>query len=342
MKKSLLALTLSVALMFGIGNAYAWGTPKTATASAYINPGAAGGSGDSAYDKSDKLTWFNLNKGGDDEAWARGGSEGAATNLGSADAGTLFPFKNTTAFATGDANAQGATKAGALAVDIGLRIPFFNIPLGPQVSIAGSAIGTVVNVNAEGESGFAGKGILGGGIAYNESSGMVMGGVERGSMAQENSFGKTWAQSQENSSADFYGTAIDKDLAIDAALCGSYDGTARSSIDMTGGAFSAGGSIAYIEPNGNTQSAFAATGNMAVTGIQGADYTDNHVRGDGDAAIQSYADNKTGHALSGANGSFSYSGTQAGVGATIMQSSATVGNNSFSSQASGTSFATSK
>ena len=67
MKKSLLALTLSVALMFGIGNAYAWGTPKTATASAYINPGAAGGSGDSAYDKSDKLTWFNLNKGGDDE-----------------------------------------------------------------------------------------------------------------------------------------------------------------------------------------------------------------------------------------------------------------------------------
>jgi len=342
MKKSLLALTLSVALMFGVGNAYAWGTPKIAAASAVINPTATGLSSDGTVVTSPdfKIWGYSINKGGDDGASASGWSEGSSENLGSADAGTLFPFKNTTAFATGEADAKGVTKAGAFALDLGLSI--FNYPLGPQTSIAGSAVGTVVSVNAEGASGFAGKGILGGGIAYNESTGMVQGQVMRGSYVNEVDSGFTWAQSQENSSADFYGTAIDKDLAIDAALCGSYDGTARSSIDMTGGAFSAGGSIAYIEPNGNTQSAFAATGNMAVTGIQGADYTDNHVRGDGDAAIQSYADNKTGYALSGANGSFSYSGTQAGVGATIMQSSATVGNNSFSSQASGTSFATSK
>ena len=346
MKKSLLALTLSVALMFGVGNAYAWGTPKIAAATAFINPTASGGAGDSVDVTSDKLpgnpTYLNWNLGGDDGAWAEGGSGGSSENLGKAGALTVIPFGNSTAFATGTADAQGVTKAGALAIDIGLSVPYINYPLGPQVSIAGSYIGTVVNVNAEGTSGFAGMGIAGAGVAYNESTGTVSGGVARGSGVNEINSGLTWANAGEASSADFYGEAENSQLRIDGALFGSYDGTARSSINMTGGAFSAGGSIAYIEPNGNTQSAFAATGNMAVTGIQGADYQDNHVNGSGDAEIQSHASNNSGYATAGATGSFSYSGTQAGAGATIMHSTSTVGNNSFSSHASGASFATAK
>ena len=344
--KKLLIIALSISLVaFGV-NAFAWGTPKIATASAMINPSDRGGSGDSADVVSAKVpgswTIFNWNLGGDDGAWAEGGSGGSSENLGTAAAGTIIPFKNTTAFAKGTADADGHTKAGAFAVDIGVSIPFFNYPLGPQVSVAGSAVGTTVSVEAEGTSGFAGKGILGGGIACNESTGMVQGEVGRGSYVNEINSGATWAQGSEQSAANFYGTTKDKDVAVDGTLFGSYGDSASSSINMTGGAFSAGGSIAYIEPNGKTQSAFAAVGNMAVTGIQGADYQDNHVNGSGNATIQSYASNNSGYAIAGATGSFSYSGTQAGAGATIMHSTSTVGNNSFSSHASGASFATSK
>ena len=342
--KKLLIIALSISLVaFGV-NAFAWGTPKVATAAAVINPSAGGGSGDGALAVSPdwKIFGYSINKGGDDQARAEGGSGGSSENLGTAAAGTIIPFGNTTAFAKGTAGENsGTTKAGALAIDIGLRSPWTG-PIGPQTSVAGSYIGTVVNVKAEGTSGFAGKGILGGGIAYNESTGTVEGNLKRASWVNEINSGPTWANAGETSSADFYGTTKDKDLAVDGALFGSYGDTASSSINMTGGAFSAGGSIAYIEPNGNTQSAFAATGNMAVTGIHGADYTDNHVSGSGDAAIQSAVATPGHGAVAGATGSFSYSGTQAGAGATIMQSSATVGNNSFSSQASGTSFATAK
>jgi len=343
--KKLLVLTLAFSLLFGVGNAFAFGS-KAATASAMINPSASGGSSDGANVVSAKVpgswTIFNWNLGGDDGAWANGGSGGSSENLGTADAATLIPFKNTTAFAKGSAAAEGSTHAGAFAKDIGVSIPYINYPLGPQTSVAGSAIGTQVNVTAGGTSGFAGKGILGGGIAFNESTGMVDGEITRGSYVNEVNSGLTWAQGSETSGATFYGATKDKDFAIDGALFGSYGDAARSGIDMTGTAFSAGGSIAYIEPNGNTQSAFAAVGNMAVTCIQGADYTKTNVNGRGDAAIQSAAQNNSAGAGSGANGSFSYSGANAGAGATIMHSTATVGNNSFSSQASGASFATAK
>ena len=340
--KKLLVVLLTISLLAFGANAMAWGTPKIATATDTINPTAGGASDDSAVAVSPKLpfNWLNLNKGGDDGAYASGWSEGTAENKGTAAAGTIIPFKNTTAFAIGTADAEGHTKAGAFALDLGLSL--FGFPIGPQVSVAGSAVGTTVSVEAEGTSGFAGKGILGGGIACNESTGMVQGEVGRGSYVNEINSGATWAQGSEQSAANFYGTTKDKDVAVDGTLFGSYGDSASSSINMTGGAFSAGGSIAYIEPNGNTQSAFAAVGNMAVTGIQGADYQDNHVNGSGNATIQSYASNNSGYAIAGATGSFSYSGTQAGAGATIMHSTSTVGNNSFSSHASGASFATSK
>jgi len=329
----------------GFGDGPAEYSSSPATATAFINPTAGGASFDSAVAVSPKLpgswTILNWNLGGDDGAWAEGGSGGSSENLGTAAAGTLIPFRNTTAFALGNATAQGATHAGAFALDIGLSIPYINYPLGPQLSVAGSAIGTVVNVTADGASGFAGMGILGGGIAYNESTGIVEGSVVRGSYVNEINSGLTWAQGSEESAANFYGTTKDTDLAVDGAFFGSYGDTARSGIDMTGAAFSAGGSIAYIEPNGDTQFAFAAVGNMAVAGVQGADYQNNHVSGRGDAAIQAYAENNSGYAVAGATGSFSYSGGVAGAGVTIMQSSATVGPSSFSSQASGASFATS-
>ena len=344
-KYFVLTLALLFVLTISVPGAFAWGN-KIATATATINPTADGLSSDGASAVSAKLpgswTIFNWNLGGDDGASASGWSEGTAENKGTAAAGTLIPFKNTTATALGGAAANGVTKAGAFAFDIGLSIPYINYPLGPQTSVAGSAIGTVVNVRAGGESGFAGKGILGAGVACNESTGTVEGLVQRGSYVNEVNSGLTGAQGKEESGATFYGVAYDKDAAIDGALFGSYGDSARSGINMTGGAFSAGGSAAYIEPNGDTQSAFAAVGNMAVAGVYGADYQKTNVYGSGDAAIQSYADNNSSYAVAGATGSFSYSGAGAGAGATVMQSSSHVGDSSFSSQASGASFATAK
>jgi len=341
MKKFIVILMAVAMIAFGV-NAYAG-----STATANINPMAGGGSGDSADAESTPfiMSWepLNLNNGGDDYAWANGGSSGISENLGTAKAGTLIPFRNTTAFAKGNATADGKTHAGAFAVDIGLSVPFIKYPLGPQTSVVGSAIGTTVNVTANGASGFSGSGILGGGIAYNESTGMVEGELTRGSYVNEVDSGDTFAQGSEESGATFYGTTKDKDVAVDGALFGRYGDVASSGIDMTGSAFTAGGGIAHIDPNGHTQSSFAAVGNMAVVNVDGADHTDNTVYGSGGVNMNASAEYKnTGGAYAGGTGSFSYNGANAGAGVTLMKSSATAGPSSFSSQASGASFATSK
>ena len=126
MKKYLvLTLALLFALTISVPGAFAWGN-KIATATATINPSAGGGSSDgTGLVKSAKLpgnpTFLNWNLGEDDGAWASGQSEGIAENKGTAAAGTLIPFKNTTAFAKGGAAAEGTTHAGAFALDIGLE-----------------------------------------------------------------------------------------------------------------------------------------------------------------------------------------------------------------------------
>jgi hypothetical protein len=283
---------------------------------AYTNPNAKGNSADIAVAGPGS---------GNDGAIAFGGSGGGAQNFGTAN---LTGFGKT--FAIGTANAVGTTGAVAGVKDTG------------NTSMSGAAIGTVVNVNAGGLSGYLGYGHEAG--ATNLSEGYVKGNVFQANTANETGYaGGDKAEAGNFSGASFSGYAVDGNASsIDYGhkLNGQpkqgllIDG-AGSGISMTGMAGTAGGSIANVQPN---HSAFAATGNISGAAVIGADIKDTNVYGVGCVETFVNKGNAFNGAAAGGSSGFGYSGNTLGAGGAVMNSTVHQNGSSFSSNSSGASF----
>lgn len=314
MKKFFVCLMIVGLIMFG-GNAQA-GLFNQVT----VNTPASGFSADG----STMTSWFGF---GDDWAWARGSSLGEAENYGEA---SLLGWGRVTA--EGVAITSGTTNTYALAADL---LP--SLLFGQPTSITAAGGITTATVYAYGDSGFGGFAI---GSAYNESTGVVEGGISQGQYAAEIKSGETSAIAGNESSANFYGYANDTDYDL-----GIFRGSASSVVeDMTGVAGTHGTSFVTVDRYGSEQSAYGYTENSGYADVRGDDFEMNNVSGSGGVQVQAMTGNNGAGAYAGGEATFSYNGTSfggiSGNGYAEMNSEVSVGPHSFSSTSSGSASAT--
>ena len=240
--KKLLVLSLCFTLLFGIGNAFAWGI-KTATAEHDIF--SDGSSEKIRHDDS-------LND------WANAGADSYGIAMDEGKAG-IIGF-GVSAESYGKVDAHGDSDAYAKTLDFG------------KTSFSFATANTTVHVKAEGTSKFSGFGLGG---AYNQSSGEVNGYAgqnnQAGELGYQNSQG---VYGYNESEATFNGTVRDQDFAL-------FCGRAETDIDMKGKARTTGESFATIDPNGSHRSLFAETANWSSANVTGDSKERNTVSGNG-------------------------------------------------------------
>ena len=306
--KKLLVLTLAFSLLFGIGNAFAFGS-----ATANTNPKTSGSSGDSA----SMTSVFGF---GDDTAWAGGGSNGSSENQGDA---ALYGWGK--AKVSGEANFNGETHALALATDL---LP--TILNGQPTSFSIAGIETSVTVDASGKSKAYGLGLA---VAENASMGTVQGQVDQNTYAAEIT-GGTSASAGQSSGAIFNGAAYDSDKMVFPFIA-----CATSGIDMTGSAAAGGESFATIDNKGSFQSATAQTANFATANVVGDDRERNQVYGSGGVGIDVVVSKSSSAGYAGGTSGFSYNSTvpmQAnGQGSAQITGYVDAGNHTISAHAAG-------
>ena len=147
---------------------------------------------------------------------------------------------------------------------------------------------------------------FGTGMAWTKTGAEVGGGVSKYHSAPEiGSSSGTFATAGNSSIATYYGVANDADCDRGGLLWGS-----KSSVDLNGFAYTKGDSSVKVDPTGNFQSATGSTSNMAKAGVEGADYKNTYVAGNG--GVNTGAN--VGNAWSQGVSTFGYEGSTFGKG----------------------------
>ena len=251
---------------------------------------------------------------GNDYAYSNGGSYGEAIDKGIAK-GTGVNIS------IGKASANSVTGACTTALDFG------------KTSVTAAGAKTTSHGDAAGYS----KNLGGGWFddkAANKSGAYIDGSVYQNQSANEVGYGSgTFAQGGNDSYAGYTAGAKDGESHTIGNIYGTVK--ADSHVNLTGAAGTAGLTKVTVDPYGRHQSADAFTGNVAVTGVKGADWSNTVVEGHGGVAVGANAIGNEAGSSAGGQAGFCYTGDNVGAGAAYLNADAVRNNHSASSTVSG-------